>query len=266
VDGKGLKLFARQPRVPRAAPPEARVIRLGGRDVAYQLRRSARRSFALQVDVRGVKVAVPDAARDAEVERFIAGHARWLLGMLDACAAQPSPRVFDAVDGAAFPLLGETCRLQLAPACRISRWRAGADGVEELVLDTGLDARMAMIRALRRRALPWFAERVAEYCFRLGRPVPAVRLSSARTRWGSCSSASGIRLHWRLIHLAPALIDYVVAHEVAHLVEMNHSPRFWAVVGALYPDWKAARTRLREAARTLPVIDAGAAGGPVEED
>jgi predicted metal-dependent hydrolase len=123
-----------------------------------------------------------------------------------------------------------------------------------------------MMRALRRRALPWFAERVAEYCFRLGRPVPAVRLSSARTRWGSCSSASGIRLHWRLIHLAPPLIDYVVAHEVAHLVEMNHSPRFWAVVGELYPDWKAARSRLREAARVLPVIDAGTAGGPVNED
>jgi predicted metal-dependent hydrolase len=93
-----------------------------------------------------------------------------------------------------------------------------------------------------------------------------VRLSSARTRWGSCSARSGIRLHWRLIHCPPALIDYVVAHEVAHLVEMNHSPRFWAVVGSLYPDWSAARLRLHEAARTLPLIEAGAPGGPDNED
>src|SRR5690554_2723692 len=80
--------------------------------------------------------------------------------------------------------------------------------------------------------------RVVEYCRRLGcAPVP-VRLTSARTRWGSCSARSGIRLHWRLIHVAPGLLDYVVAHEVAHLAEMNHSPRFWRIVEALYPDWR----------------------------
>ena len=89
--------------------------------------------------------------------------------------------------------------------------------------------------------------------------MPAVRLSNARTRWGSCSSRSGIRLHWRLVHLSPALIDYVVAHEVAHLVEMNHSPRFWAVVERLYPDWREARAALRRAAATLPVIATAAA-------
>ncbi|HNB07544.1 MAG TPA: DUF45 domain-containing protein, partial [Thauera aminoaromatica] len=89
--------------------------------------------------------------------------------------------------------------------------------------------------------------------------VPPVSLSSAATRWGSCSTRSGIRLHWRLIHLEPALIDYVVAHEVAHLAEMNHSPRFWAVVERLYPDWRAARAALRSAAATLPVIATAAA-------
>jgi len=89
-------------------------------------------------------------------------------------------------------------------------------------------------------------------------PVPPVRLSNARTRWGSCSSLSGIRLHWRLVHLPPELIDYVVAHEVAHLREMNHSPRFWAVVESVCPAWRTGRARLRQAAASLPVI--GAAG------
>ena len=78
--------------------------------------------------------------------------------------------------------------------------------------------------------------------------------SNASTRWGSCSSRSGIRLHWRLIHLPLGLIDYVVAHEVAHLVEMNHSPRFWSVVESLYPEHMAARKALRQAASSLPHI------------
>ena len=85
------------------------------------------------------------------------------------------------------------------------------------------------------------------------------------------SRASGIRLHWRLVHLPPALIDYVVAHEVAHLLEMNHSPRFWAVVERLYPDWRVARRELRHAAAGLPLLDApggtaDASFTPQEED
>ena len=75
----------------------------------------------------------------------------------------------------------------------------------------------------------------------------------------NASADGSIRLNWRLIHLPPALIDYVVAHEVAHLVEMNHSPRFWAVVERLYPDWRGARAALRKAAAALPVIAAAPA-------
>lgn len=231
---------------------ERRSIRLGETDVAYVLTRTARRTLALQVDHRGVRVAAPLRAGDVDVERFILGHARWLLDRM-AARRSAGPAPFRAADGAALPVLGEACRLRLL-AARTARWRLAADGVEELVLPAGQDPDRALIAALRRRALPWFAERVAEFCFRLGRPVPPVALTSARTRWGSCSARSGIRLHWRLIHLPPALIDYVVAHEVAHLVEMNHSPSFWAVVARLYPEWQEARVRLREAAHGLPAI------------
>lgn len=234
------------------------MICLEAREVAYVLRRSARRSFALQIDHRGVRVAVPWSAQHAEVERFIRGHGRWVLDKLAARAARTRPESFEPVEGAIFPVFGESCRLRLGGG-RSARWRSGIDGGEELVIPAVADPRASLVKALRRRALPWFAERVAEYCFRLGRDVPAVRLSAARTRWGSCSSVSGIRLHWRLVHLPPVLIDYVVAHEVAHLVEMNHSPRFWAVVSELYPDWKEARIRLRAAGRALPVIVGGAA-------
>lgn len=122
------------------------------------------------------------------------------------------------------------------------------------MLPEGPRAAAALRRALQARALDWHCERVQALCARLGRPPPPVRLTNARTRWGSCSSRSGIRLHWRLLHLPPALIDYVVAHEVAHLVEMNHSPRFWAVVETLCPDWRRARRQLRAAGQALPLI------------
>ena len=82
--------------------------------------------------------------------------------------------------------------------------------------------------------------------------MPPLALSAARTRWGSCSLRSGIRLNWRLIHFPADTVDYVVAHELAHLREMNHSPRFWAVVGEIYPDYQAARDELKRLAANCP--------------
>lgn len=237
---------------------EQRRIALDGREVSYILRRSARRTLALQVDAGGVRVAVPLHCPVGDAERFIAAHGRWLLGKLDAIAARPRPEPFVAVDGMRFPLFGQDCRLRLEGRRRAAAWRFGGDGVEELVLPVSTsEPAAAVVRALRRRAQTWFAGRVAEYCHRLGVAVPSVRLSSARTRWGSCSRVSGIRLHWRLIHLPPALVDYVVAHEVAHLVEMNHSARFWSLVERLYPHWREARGQLRAAAAGLPVFTPG---------
>lgn len=230
------------------------VMEIEGRSVALSLRHSTRRSFALQVDHRGGRVSVPHGTPLADVERFVRGHGDWLLQKLAVRQQTAELTRFVVADGVGFPLLGRPASLHTGAPGRGTRWRMGRDGREELHLPGQGDA-AAMVRALRRRALEWFRGRVEEYCLRLGLGVPRVGLSSARTRWGSCSRLSGIRLHWRLIHLEPALIDYVVAHEVAHLLEMNHSPRFWAVVASLYPEWQRARARLREQAVLLPLID-----------
>ena len=85
---------------------------------------------------------------------------------------------------------------------------------------------------------------MARTAARLGVPPPPVKISSARTEWGSCTRAGVVRLNGRLVHLPPPLARYVVAHEVAHLAEMNHSPRFWARVETLYPGHAAARRAL----------------------
>lgn len=240
---------------------------IGERELRYVLRLSQRRSLALQVDARGVRVAAPFGTPLGEVEGFILQHREWLERQLSRHFGGAAPARFEIVDGALLPVLGEAVTICIAQRARNVRWRRMPDGSEGLELPAGGDPRKALVRALRTRALAWFRERVSEYCLRLGVAVPAVALSSARTRWGSCSSRSGIRLHWRLVHLRPELIDYVVAHEVAHLREMNHSSRFWAIVETLFPEWRAARAALRGEATGLPHIDAANGNdNPIQED
>ena len=99
---------------------------------------------------------------------------------------------------------------------------------------------------LRDEAMRLVTPRVAHFAARLGRAAPPVKLSGARSEWGSCNHRGEIRLNWRLAQLPPTLADYVVAHEVAHLAELNHSPRFWATVESLLPGHAALRRELRE--------------------
>jgi predicted metal-dependent hydrolase len=247
--------------LPRATE-QARIVDIAGEHVRLVVRRSVRRSLALSVDHRGARLAVPHATSEAAIERFLEAHGAWLLERLGACVL---PEPLPLVDGAVFPLLGAPARVRAGAGGGGATWRCAADGMEELCLPAAVDEAL-ILDALKSRALTWFRPRVEEHCRLLALAAPPVRLSSARTRWGSCSRVSGIRLHWRLIHLQPLLIDYVVAHEVAHLLEMNHSPRFWKVVGQLCPGWRLARRQLRDAAANLPVIDGGDAFSRDHED
>jgi predicted metal-dependent hydrolase len=98
---------------------------------------------------------------------------------------------------------------------------------------------------LQQRAGAWFGARLAHFLQVSGLKIQRWRLSSAATRWGSCTSDGNIMLNWRLIHFAPAIIDYVIAHELAHLREMNHSQDFWREVGQILPDFEDAKNILR---------------------
>ncbi|MBN9698212.1 MAG: M48 family metallopeptidase [Zoogloea sp.] len=236
---------------------ESREIELAGLRVGYTLRRSVRKTLGLRIDHRGLTVGVPLRVGLGDVESFIRKHAEWVVDRLQARPVRPPAEPCEPCDGAEIPVLGAPWRLRIARGANRIHWHEGLgqEGhVLELALRAGGSARALLLKALQQRGLELFRNRVEEYCLRLGRPVPPVGLSAARTRWGSCSSRSGIRLHWRLIHLPLPLIDYVVAHEVAHLVEMNHSPRFWSVVETLYPEYSVARRALREAGAALPVI------------
>lgn len=219
--------------------------------VAFRLIRSARKTVALKIGREGIVVRAPLRMPLASIEAFVASHRDWIQRQLDARQQTAVLARRELVDGLLVQVLGQPVRLKLCCAGRSASWGSDELGGTLLCLPGPAPERQ-LERALKARALTWFAGRVEEYCLRLDVTPPAVRLGSARTRWGSCSQRTGIRLHWKLVLLDVDLAEYVIAHEVAHLKEMNHSPRFWAWVTTLCPDWRTLRARLRREGALLP--------------
>ena len=231
-----------------------RYVQLGGEVVGYRFRRARRRSIGLVIDDDGLRVMAPGHTPIAEVEAFIREKASWVLRKLSQWRAAPKRPVVNWSDGTMIALLGIPARIELVPG-----WRGIV--LENGRLGIGLAPRSDPA-ALRKRGIDWLkdwarrllGERLTLHAARLGVPSPALTLSNARTQWGMCREDGQVRLNWRLIHLPLHLIDYVVVHELAHLREMNHSTRFWAVVGGLYPDYRAARSELRNCSHRLPIL------------
>ena len=248
-------------------PQAAREIVLGGHTVAYALKRVRRRSIGFIVGTDGLCVNVPSWVGPRDIETALREKANWILTKLHQQQERgrrlQSARV-DWRDGVTIPFLGQMvmvvldARAGITPSGAVLDAGTG-DGVPRR-LQTGLpsSASPEQIRDvvqswLQRQAKRVFAERCDHYATLLGVRYRQVSLSSAQTRWGSASADGSIRLSWRLIHFGVSTIDYVVAHELAHLREMNHSPRFWDVVRSVVPDYQ----RTREVLKTdvLPVFD-----------
>lgn len=250
-----LSLFGAEPPVVApslggAAPP-LRELHLGEHRVAYELRRARRRSIGFVVGSEGLRVSAPRWLPQADIERALLQKSDWILRKLveqGERARRVEAARIEWRDGGSLSFLGRPVWLRLDPA--LAGVRLDESG-SLLLLGLPLSATEAQVRDaaqawLKRRARAVFEPRCLHFAQALGVQMTALRLSSAQTRWGSASVDGTIRLNWRLIHFAPDIIDYVVAHELAHLREMNHSARFWAVVASVLPDYELARGRLRE--------------------
>ena len=227
------------------------LIELGGRLVEYRFARRRRRTLSITVDAGGLRVAAPLRAPWREIEAFLREKERWIVRKLDAWSRVPHPPALHGVSGETLPLFGVPAVLDVRAGRRHVEARDGRLIVQAPSRTRPLDL---LVRWLKERALHALTPRTAHYAGVLGLPAPRIALSNARTQWGVCSEGGIIRLSWRLVHVEPRLADYVVAHEVAHLVEMNHSRRFWALVTRLYPGYREARERLELSAATLPVM------------
>ena len=259
-------LFKAPPTTSPAAPrpldaPLLRRIELGLHALDYQLRRSTRRSIGFMIDDDGLRITAPKRITLAEIDNAIRAKQRWILSKLhergERRALRQEKPPMQWIDGAALPYMGGDITLRLQPAQRSHCMFDPALGELRIGVVTGLAEWQLQERVriwLQAEATRVFAERLAVYAARLGVSYSKVTLSSAGTRWGSCTVDGSIRLNWRLIHFSLPLIDYVVAHELAHLLEMNHGPRFWAKVGSVYPDYDGAKAALRKRSQELPVL------------
>jgi predicted metal-dependent hydrolase len=247
---------------PPAAPPSSplapgvlngaklRRLTLNGRTLEYGLKRSSRRTIGFSIDGSGLTITAPRWVTLTDIEAAIAGKERWIFAKLAEWQTRAEQRALPRIewrDGAQLPYLGKPLRIALASRHGMLAFDAD-DALLALALPSHAEAQQIKDRVqgwLQSEAKRVFGERLALYAHKLGVAFKGYALSSAATRWGSCSSDGRIRLNWRLIHFPLSIIDYVVAHELAHLREMNHSPRFWQTVESIFPEFREARHTLK---------------------
>jgi predicted metal-dependent hydrolase len=253
-----LNLFDDAPLLSQVKPglpmAKRRSLQLGAVVLNYELKRARRRTIGLSISDGGLVIAAPRWVGVAEIENVIREKSRWVLNKLTEW--QERRRRLPPVcwhDGGKLPYLGTELILRLGSGVSEAYC---SDNYLVLPLAAGASAEQLRDRAqawLQQQAQQLFAERMAFYCARAEVAVGRWRLSTARTRWGSCSADGTIRLNWRLIHLPANVVDYVIAHEIAHRKELNHSPDFWRVVESLFPEFRAAEALLKR----HPLVDWG---------
>ena len=200
----------------------------------------------IRLDERGLIVSAPWRSTQRRITGIIHDAEDWVLRKLAAWSAYPFLNQ-SWTDGDTIRYLGRDLRLRLTEDRTVAVATLGdADCLQVALAEPG-DAetvRATVLKWYRRHATSNFTERIG-VCARLyGLATPRLFLSGAQTRWGSCNVKREVRLNWRLIQAPQPSIDYVVAHELAHLVEMNHSRRFWNLVAAACPHHKEARAEL----------------------
>lgn len=250
------KTFANQTKKPppvklrkesRSARETEKIIQIGDRSVSLRIHLSAQaRRLILRHDLRDgcFRLTLPPGVSVAHALRFVEGQADWMSAQLGRAAIMT-----EFLPGAQIPIGGRAVILRYDASRRsLARLEEpGEGGTPTLTVGAGdvaffarrvsdflkAEARQALVRAVRHHATA------------LGVTVRGITLRDTRSRWGSCSSMGALNFSWRLIMAPPAVLDYVAAHEVAHLRHHDHSPAFWRVVEQLCPDWRQARDWLK---------------------
>jgi predicted metal-dependent hydrolase len=218
-----------------------------GQQIPYQLELRPRRTVGLKITQQGLVVHAPKRIVVHQLNQILQEKSAWILNKLALREANTIEPV-QWQHGEHLLFLGQDVMLQVVETKGKSQVQLNSDqlvvSIKEGTSQT-LVAKKA-IQWFQQQAFEDFARRVEIFATKLGLKPPPVALSNAHSRWGSCNSRGQVRLNWRLIQAPPQVINYVVCHELAHLKEMNHSARFYAVLTQLSPDHADAEKLLKQ--------------------
>ena len=222
-----------------------------GSEVTVRLEVNDRaRRLILRLDERAREaVAVaPTRRKLSEAASFASERVDWIAARLSEL-----PHHISFADGAEFPLRGRNCRISLQGKSRRPQLIRGLP--DELCCPGDPETlQRRVVRFLKSEARRDITEAVERHCQTLGVTAAKISIKDTRSRWGSCTSDGRLSFSWRLVLAPPEILDYVAAHECAHLIEMNHSSAFWAQVAKCCPNWKKDRGWLRRHGRELHAV------------
>jgi predicted metal-dependent hydrolase len=228
--------------------------------IPYEIRRSESRStVSIAVEPSGaVVLTAPRTAPIDKLDRLVRAKAPWIVEKRRRRSDLPPAPARELISGETFLYLGRQYRLRIdldssqpGPLTLEHGWlRLGVPSLIEEQHRTGY-VRAALLDWYLRRATTRLPDRVARWAEKLRVPAPRVLIREPKKRWGSCHPSGIVRLNWRIIQAPSPLVDYVVAHELCHLIHEGHGREFWATLGRVMPDYEARRDRLREVGARL---------------
>lgn len=221
--------------------------------IPYTLTRSNRKTIALYVRDGAVEVRAPLKAPKRDIDKFVASKEKWITDKLAASnERQEQRKKFTLTYEDSVVYKGSKYPLSAKPGNRVGfddkRFYIPPDLTPEQI-------KHACVQIYRMLAKHDLTNKVFDFAKQMSVTPAAVKINGAKTRWGSCSGKKSLNFSWRLIMADNDVIDYVVVHELAHITEMNHSVRFWAIVERFLPDYKARQKQLKELQKKLSAED-----------
>ena len=239
------------PRVP--TPVRERMHDVAGRSLPLRIVENDRaRRLTLRIDAggRGLRITVPPGIAQGEVERFLNRHQGWLEQRLSKVPVRPQVR-----PGIKIPLRGVPHLIEHEPGTRGTvAILQGERGPTLLIHGDRRHLARRIADFLKREAKREIEMLVVRHCAAIGKRAKAVRFKDTSSRWGSCTSDGNLSFSWRIMMAPPPVINYLVAHEVAHLKEMNHGPKFWKLCNELCPDTDRCKAWLKRNGGALQAI------------
>lgn len=241
-------------RKPQRNEPQLRSLDVAGRTLPLVIRQNAqatRMTLRIEPGGKALKLTVPQGLPQREIDAFLDRHQGWLMTKLARFSHED-----ELCEGASIPLRGVSHRIERTGKLRgLTEVRLIEGAPVLLVSGSEQHLKRRIADFLRKEARRDLEDRVKVHAAAVNRKVKSLTLKDTRSRWGSCSTDGALSFSWRIVMAPPEVLDYLAAHEVAHLREMNHGPGFWSLCESLCPGTPEAKQWLKRNGTMLHAID-----------